>query len=125
MKAKNKNLKIAATNSYIVWVSNYYRERSNGKEVRIVLFGDVFHVYFVEYDKENKSFSIDLVHHFSRNYGEKVYPLKGSKQLLLQEYEYGKKKVHELRGGYNEKDFEMKRTNIDVILDNIFDGPLY
>ena len=125
MKVKCNKLKKLSTNSYLVWVSNYYRERSEGKEVRVVLFGDVFHVYFVEYDKVDKSFSIELVHHFSKKYGEKVEPVKGSKQLLLQEYEYGKKKVHELRGGYDEKDFELKRTNLDVILDNIFDGPLY
>lgn len=125
MKTNSINLKKLSTNSYIVWISNYYRERSGGKEVRIVLFGDVFHVYFVKYDKVDKSFSIELVHHFSKKYGEKVEPVKGSEKLLLREYEYGKKKVHELRGGYSEKDFEMKRTNIDVILDNIFDGPLY
>ena len=60
------NLKKAATNSYLVWVSNYYRERSNGKEVRVVLFGDIFYVYFVEYDKENKNFSIEMQLYFSK-----------------------------------------------------------
>tara|TARA_S200002703_G_C3713536_1_gene219200 strand:+ start:337 stop:708 length:372 start_codon:yes stop_codon:yes gene_type:complete len=117
MKAESKNLKLTGTNSYLVWVSNYYRERSNGKEVRIILFGDVFHVYFVEYDKENKEFNIELVHHFSRKYGEKVEPVRGSKQLLLQEYEYGKNLVHQLNGGYSEKDFDFEKSNLDVVIE--------
>ena len=117
MKVNSKSPKIAATNSYIDWVSNYYRERSNGKEVRIVFFGDVFHVYFVEYDKENKSFSIELQHHFSKEYGKEVEPVKGSKQFLLQEYEYGKNLVHQLNGGYSEKDFDFEKSNLDVVIE--------
>ena len=119
------NLKKLVTNSYLVWVSDYYRKLSNGKEVRIVLFGDIFHVYFVEYDKLDKSFTIELQHYFSKEYGKTAEPVNGAKNLLIQDYEYGKQKVHELRGGYSEKDFEMKKTNMDVILDGIFDGPLY
>jgi len=117
MKINSKSLKTAATNSYLVWVSNYYRERSNGKEVRIILFGNVFHVYFVEYDKENKNFSIELQHHFSKEYGKKVEPVKGSTQFLIQEYEYGKNLVHQLNGGYSEKDFNFEKSNLDELIE--------
>lgn len=125
MKAEGTKLSKLATNSYLVWVSDYYRKISNGKEVRIFLFGDVFHVFFVNYDKENKKFNVELVHQFSKKYGKKVKPVKGVKDSIIRNYKYGKQKVHQIRGGYSEKDFEMERTNLDVILDNIFDGPLY
>jgi len=117
MKTNSTNLKKAATNSYLVWVSDYYRKRSNGKEVRVVLFGNVFHVYFVEYDKENKNFSIELQHHFSKEYGKNVEPVKGSKQFLLQEYEYGKRVVHQLRGGYCENEFDFSESKLDAVIE--------
>ena len=117
MKAESKNLKLTGTNSYLVWVSNYYRERSNGKEVRIILFGNVFHVYFVEYDKENKSFSIELQHHFSKEYGKEVEPVNGLKQILIQEYEYGKRVVHQLRGGYCENEFDFSESKLDAVIE--------
>lgn len=116
------NLKKAATNSYLIWVSNYYRERSEGKEVRVVLFGDIFYVYFVEYDKENKNFSVEMQHYFSKEYGKTVEPSKEITQLLLHEYEYGKRKVHMLRGGYKESDFDFKKSNLDTIIERALES---
>ena len=72
MKVDCSKLNKLSTNSYLVWVSDYYRKLSNGKEVRIFLFDDVFHVFFVNYDKENEKFNVELVHQLSKQYGEKV-----------------------------------------------------
>ena len=47
----SKSLKTSATNSYVVWVSNYYRnkEENKDKEIRTILIGDTFHLYSVEF----------------------------------------------------------------------------
>tara|TARA_Y100000114_G_C11665412_1_gene281134 strand:+ start:343 stop:714 length:372 start_codon:yes stop_codon:yes gene_type:complete len=116
MKTSTK-LKKLATNSYLVWVSNYYRERNPNKEIRTILFGDIFHVYSVEFNKEDNNFSIELLDHFSKEYGKDVKPVKGAKNLLIQNYEYGKKVVHEIRGGYKESDFDFKKSNLDTIIE--------
>ena len=117
MKANSKNLSAASTNSYVVWVSNYYRERSNGEEIRTILIGDVFHVYSVEYNKEDKKFSIKLLHYFSKEYGKEAKPVKGNKQFITQEYEHGKGIVHELRGGYQESEFDFTKSNLDTLVE--------
>ena len=114
----SKSLKTAATNSYVVWVSNYYREKNKDKEIRTILFDGVFHVYSVEYDKENKKFLIELLHHFSKEYGKEVKPVKKAKKLLIQNYEYGKNAVHQLRGGYKESDFDFKKSNLDALVES-------
>lgn len=117
MKADSKNLSVASTNSYVVWVSNYFREKGNGEEIRTILIGDIFHVYSVEYNKENNKFSIKLLHYFSKEYGKKAKPVKGNKEFITNEYEYGKKLVHELNGGYRESEFDFTKSNLDTLVE--------
>lgn len=80
MKAENKNLKIAATNSYVIWVSNYYRERNQDKEIRTVLIGDTFHLYSVEF--VNGEFKTELLHFFHKEYGKKPELAKDADSFL-------------------------------------------
>ena len=80
MKTENKKLKTLGTNSYVVWVSNYYRERGNGKEIRTVLIGDTFHVYSVEF--ANGEFKTELLHFFNKEFGKNPKLAENADYLL-------------------------------------------
>ena len=71
MKVKCNKLKTLATNSYAVWVSNYYRnkEENKDKEIRTILIGNTFHLFSIEF--VNGEFKTELLHYFNKDYGKK------------------------------------------------------
>lgn len=78
----SKSLKTAATNSYVVWVSNYYRnkEENKDKEIRTILIGSTFHLYSVEF--VNGEFKTELLHFFNKEYGKKPELAKNADSFL-------------------------------------------
>tara|TARA_A100001388_G_C28687689_1_gene459671 strand:- start:159 stop:554 length:396 start_codon:yes stop_codon:yes gene_type:complete len=78
----NKSLKTSATNSYVVWVSNYYRNREENKdkEIRTILIGNTFHLYSVEF--VNGEFKTQLLHFFNKEYGKKPELAKDADSFL-------------------------------------------
>lgn len=78
----SKSLKTSATNSYVVWVSNYYRnkEENKDKEIRTILIGDTFHLYSVEF--VNGEFKTELLHFFNKEYGKKPELAKDADNFL-------------------------------------------
>ena len=78
----SKSLKTSATNSYVVWVSNYYRnkEENKDKEIRTILIGSTFHLYSVEF--VNGELKTELLHFFNKEYGKKPELAKDADNFL-------------------------------------------